>query len=212
MKKILLLLTTIMSSLSCVSPQQTQFPSDLDNRATLKFSVNGIKQDGIAVINRASYYNIEVQLPKDTVELVVSSCHRELFFNVESKSVFRYSYAPLTWLENDGSCIVTLSAHTRDGFRDFGLIDFTSNETLKGELYCNGGKTAGTATFCQAKESTVQMLWLDSIAKVKSSCELPTGSHSEPEARQFFITVQKGYCIYAFYTQKEIHRLTIYGY
>lgn len=197
---------------SCISPTE-KYPSQLKDRATLKFSHEGKEYTGIGVISRKSWYKIKFKLPENTKELVIKTCHREEFINTARLGFVTYSYVPVYFLENWDSCLMVASAHTSDGKRQFALIDFTSNETLDTTLYCNGKKMSGKATFCQAREGTQQMIVFKKPVKVKSiSCELPTGEHGENFTSRHYFTAQKGYCIYAFYDNKDVHRLTVYGY
>ena len=207
-----LILTTMICSTSCASvPFQT--PSKLDKRATLNFSESGIKYEGVGVIKRKSYYTFNVSLPYNTKELVFSNCHREEFYPIKSQSSFQITYRPVTFLENWDSCLSMISAHTASGEREFALIDFSSNETLEAELYCNGGKTAGTNTFCQASEGTSQMIVFNQQVTSKSlTCDTPMTDYGALSGSRFYFEAAKGYCIYAFYTKDKIHRLTVYGY
>lgn len=197
---------------SC-TPTSNQYPSALKERATLKFTYDNKEYEGIAVIPRKSYHKIRFNLPDKTRELVIATCHREEFYKLNSPKFYDYSYIPVAFLENWDSCFLIASAHTENGKKQFALIDFTSNETLEANLYCNGKKFTSNVSFCQAKTGTTQMI----SAKVKvkargSSCDAPLTDYGASEGFSFFVKVQSGYCIYTLNSGNKIHRLTIYGY
>lgn len=197
---------------SCTLPIK-KFPSELKERATLEFNYDDKSYKGIAVIPRRSHYNFTFKVPKNTSELAIKTCHREAFLsNKQQLSSVNYSYIPVAFLENWDACFLVASAHTKDGQRQFALIDFTSNETLQAKVFCNGNTQESTVTFCQASVGTQQMIVFKKPVKVKSKCKVPTGEHGEERTSRFYFNAEKGYCVYAFYANKDIHRLTVYGY
>ncbi len=197
---------------SCVNMPE-QYPSTLKERATLAFEYESKRLVGVGVLKRKSSHNIRFVLPEKTKEFVISTCHREEYFKLNSTRFFDYTYVPVAFLENWDSCFLVASAHTSDGKKEFALIDFSSNETLQASLYCSGKKTTGTTTFCQGRAGTTQMLSSQVRVSAKSaSCDVPKTQHGANQGYRFFIDVKKGYCIYAFNQGFKVHRLTIYGY
>ena len=219
-----LILALLMIS-SCTRGTPKMYPSLLEERATLEFEANKKTHYGTAVIPRASRQVIRFKVPPKTKELAVSTCHRKHFstdkktqhlFKPRDKYYIEYEYIPVAFLENWHACFMVASAHTSDGKREFALIDFRNNETLEGDLYCNAKKTTGKSSLCQAPEGSTQMIWfknrVTALAGETCKASQPLTERGEHEGWSFYITVQKGYCVYMFFDDKKEHRLTMYGY
>lgn len=181
-------------------------------RAALAFSVEGVAYFGSAVVQRKSSQKIAVSVPKDAAKLLFRTCHREDVID-RPPSNWTTTFVPVMFLENWGSCIITVSVITQKGNLQHGFIDFTSNETLPATSYCNGQKvvSSGGVTFCQARAGLVQKIDFDN-GNVAGA-----GTEGCPELKKdgwsFTYQTSKGLCIYAFKSADgKTHRLTSRGY
>lgn len=199
---------------SCAT-SQVGTPSASVSRASLPFSANGIRYEGIALLQRATSTHIDFHLPPKTLELAITSCHREVFAQAPA-SPYRFTYQPIVFLENWDTCIVRATAFLHDGSTQQAIIDWTSNEFLPGTVYCNGTKQDGVkgATFCQSRAGLVQMVQFAGPVEARGPerCNQPRPEKTSPDYR-WFIDLSPGLCIYAFSDSKrQFHRLTTYGY
>lgn len=180
--------------------------------ANLKFSVEAVNYQGTALVQRKTSQKITVSVPDKSVKLLFTTCHREEIYD-NPASNWSTLFQPAMWLENWGSCLVTISVITQKGNLLQGIIDFTSNETLPATSYCNGKieKMPNGASFCQSREGLYQRISFDSTDVV---AEPATGCPDiKKDGSSFQYQMSSGLCIYAFRDSKGgTHRLTTRGY
>ena len=124
MKKYLLLLALTGCVGSVGETKSTE--SQKLARANLKFSVEGINYQGSALVQRKTSQKISVSVPEKAAKLVFTTCHREEIWDNPAPN-WNILFQPTMWIENWGSCLITISIITQKGNLQQAIIDFTSN-------------------------------------------------------------------------------------
>ena len=202
---------------SCaVSQQQTPFfPSQSTDRADLVFETEGVTYDGVALVERRTSRKFRVTPPKDTAEMIVTTCHRETFH--VAKTPWEFTYQPAMWLENWDSCLLSFTAVGKAGVNHTALVDFTSNETLPAKVNCNGERLdyPRGASLCQSRAGLVQLISFDVPVQVKwpARCAAPYTERGVTKDWRWYVELSKGLCVYSFKSDDDkYHRFTTRGY
>lgn len=199
---------------SCVAnPATLPTTKSLTDMADMSFSVDGMKYSGTAVLQRRSNYVFKFDLPKDTERVWISTCHRRLPFYGPFQSQFEYKYIPQMYLENWTLCFLKAEAITKSGQISFAVADFTSNESMKANVYCNGNAPQDFvgASFCQAAAGYRQMLRFD------EKVDIETDENCSPivcDGQYCYYKMSPGYCAYSIFglTSKTRHRHSTRGF
>lgn len=187
-------------------------PSQNVVRASLAGAVEGVAFRGAVVVQRKTSQKIEIAVPEKAVKLILTTCHREEVLDSPPRA-WSYNYVPTMFLENWGSCPITISVVTQQGTLQHAIIDFTSNETLGATVYCNGIRTVDLkgATFCQSRVGLLQKIdFADGKVSALASSGCPEPVH---DGYSFQIPMGLGLCVYAFRDLAGgTHRYTTRGY
>lgn len=198
----------------CVANPATQ-PStkSLTDMADMGFTADGVKYTGTAVLQRRTNYVFKFDLPKDTERVWISTCHRRIPFYGPFQPQFEYRYIPQMYLENWTLCFLKAEAITKTGQISFAVVDFTSNETMKVNVYCNGNTPQDFvgASFCQAAAGYRQMLRFD------EKVDIETDENCNPitcDGSYCYYKMSPGYCAYSIFglTTKTRHRHSTRGF
>jgi hypothetical protein len=180
-------------------------------RATLQIEIDGVTVPGAGVAQRRSSAKIKIPLPDKTKLLTFRSCHRYVPLP-NPQSPFVYVYSPAFLLENDGSCVVFVTAITEQGKRFLGIVDWSADERGGASVDCNGEnrQTVG-ASFCQSRAGLIQSVWPQGQSEVAPS---GTGcGEMRKDGERYFYAISKGLCVYSFrLSSGEYHRHTTWGY
>ncbi len=180
-------------------------------RATLPVEIDGVTVPGAGVAQRRAAAKIKVVLPERTKLLTLRSCHRYVPLpNPQSPLV--YAYSPAFLLENEGSCVVFVSAITEQGKRYLGIVDWTADERGGASVDCNGERrqTIGVS-FCQSRAGLLQSVWPAEKSELAASA--PGCNPMRQDGERYFYAISKGLCVYSFrLSSGEYHRHTTWGY
>ena len=206
----------VLALSGCVSNQSYpgSIPFEATNRASMAFLVDNKPYQGAAVLQRKSSQDITFILPRNTIKFMITTCSREEFYPYPDWSKpFKYTYIPVMYVENLGSCLMRTTAITDKGETVNALIDFTAGEELEAELSCNGKteKTVG-AGICQSRKELLQNIEFnqETVAVSAEGCPEPTQGFI---SKSYDIKLKNGFCEYQFMNKdKKIYRLTTYGY
>lgn len=206
-----------------VPPTLLTAPLALQERATLKFSAETgtvvSSHIGIATLKRQTSRRFTFQLPKETQELHLTTCHRELSFWKPSLAL-TWNYIPALALsapepvEYAGNCLLIATAITNRGKVLRGIVSFSGDENGKAKVYCDveNGIDAQGHFMCQGRAALSQALVFDKQmhATWKNNC----GALRTNDNRGFSWELSPGLCTYAFlsFDKTESFRLTTYGY
>lgn len=208
----------ILAGCSSVTPQ----PMDPAKyyRKDIAVTYQGKVYDGVAVLPKASFYELFLKPKADMDLLIVRSCHRDFVAEKASggglfnKKDYKYYYEPVQWIEDQGVCPVKIDA-LESGSNEYSgaFVDFQSAAyALPYRLYCNGihGNVSGVG-ICQARAGTTQVIAFDEpirFAPQPEHCSAPVLRDGHYE-----ITAAVGECLYTFDTKSGVTgRLTMLGY
>ena len=178
----------------------------------MQIEVDGVKVYGTYVAETKKFYAIRGRLYEKARLVKFSTCHREVIID-NPKDKFEYVYWPSAEIEDLGFCPVEIGAFDEKGEHSWAMIDFRREESLSGELGCNGNKSiAKGVSLCQSRKGLIQTIRFDEPVDVEQS-ELCDEAQTEDHLLwTFVISAEK--CLYVFRNTKgdEIHRLLSLGY
>jgi hypothetical protein len=173
---------------------------------------------GTATMKRQASRKFRFELPKNTLEFYVTTCHRELAF-YKPASVVEWTYVPAMTLareelEMSGNCLITATAIKQDGKVVRGIISYSGDEDMQASVYCNNENNTKTNGhyLCQGRESLIQSIYFDE--KVHANWKDKCPDLRSDDNQTFNYNIASGFCTYAFrsFDGKRRYRLTTYGY
>ena len=205
---------------SCTSVPQKLEPG-LFYKRDVGIEINGRAFEGVVVVPRAAQYDM-VLAPRGNIDLLLlRSCHREYSGEKLSpgwfgKNKFRYTYVPVTGLEDRGACPVRVDMYeSTPGRHSWAFLDFEHPDyELAATLTCNGTVTRVNGVgVCQAKEHTIQRIRFEEPVQfappMPEGCAMP--KKAEDGAYEWEASL--GECLYHVRNHTSaLARLTVIGY
>lgn len=216
LERILFLTLFVILLVLIASCQSTQgFYGPVNNRSSMRFSVEGVEYVGSATLPRRSVSRIVFYVPSDTEYIRLDSCSRDQILLDIQNGKASYDYKPFLYLENVRSCIMIAHAVTETGRVISAILHWVNGGTKKATVYCNGQKHEPTTWgFCQHRAAKPMWVQFDGpvqwgaapgcapVEKVKMF-----GSH------YYEIRLSEGFCAYEFGNNtREVFKLTTFGY
>jgi hypothetical protein len=210
---------------SCASVDQT-LELGLQYRRDIGLTINGKSYDGVAVLPKASKYEITIAPPKAEISIVIfKTCHRDkpfepgttgVLFWKSGKDKYTYIYEPVPGLEDNRVCPLLIDVYdSKSGKHAWAHIDFEHEAyRVRATLTCDGEqRPINGVGLCQAKKETIQRIQFDEPVRFApqepGNCYPPKRSNGAYEIK----ATGKEKCLYHFDTQDgKLGRLTIVGY
>lgn len=210
----------------CLTGCTGQIPSatpKIIQQLDLSGTLDGVAWDGIAVGSSAQAHDIKIQSKTDVNYMTIQSCHRfEKYEDViktgwfEANRGFEYQYSESPGIEDNGLCILRLSAYSKQigAGESYGLMLFhNSFFNLTGENICNGadGITTGTS-ICQSMSGLVQRL------KFKDQVVVSSNQKNDPiqcvgnfiDANTWEYAMPTGECMVVFMTTAKPRKFYVH--
>jgi hypothetical protein len=191
----------------------TAYLPELNNRPSMAFDVDGIKYVNYAILDKKPMYMFTFTVPKNTLYFTVTTCSREEFFPKPESGIVKWGYVPLTYLEDQKSCIMTATAIGATGSTTTAIIEFRDNLILVASSKCNGRFNLRTGVdLCISRvnlHSRIEFNYEVVLAGEERCPKLmPAIGFNSYEWQ-----MGKGFCIYKFTdNNKDTFRLTTFGY
>jgi hypothetical protein len=205
----------------CVTPTP-DFGVPAESSAELKpqmpFSVDGVKYEGAATVQRATSSSIEITLPAKTILLIASTCARqEEFWQPDNSKTFKYKYIPASFVENVGACPLSFIAVTASGEWHRAIIDFTNapKDPLPTTIMCNGVWSSLNkmgAAICSVREGKPVRVNFETKSVIARDPNSKCADPKQIGTKEWEIPVTKGFCVYVALNATQEFRLTTYGY
>lgn len=206
-------IAAILILTSCQSIPIGSDNNDAIIRSSLSFKVDGSSFTGTATLPRRAGISrvITYLLPEGAHSLYLRNCHREEVTHSPSKE-YKYVYSPVLYLEAYSACPLIATVITQQGNLQHAIIDWTTNEDLGADHYCNGKPkvSAVGSFFCEARVGLVQRVEFSDRAVLAVSQEGCPPLQKDGYAYHY--AVGKGFCAYGFKQKGKIHRLLTRGY
>jgi len=161
----------------CASAPVQQLDPKVYHERSLKFFVNGIEYDGIAVLPERDSHTIKFKAFGDHDLFVLRTCGREVRFEKEG-GTFKYVYTPTDGVERKAQCKISVASIDDRGRHGWASIYLDSKAyTHAGLLKCNGkqSNTSGVSA-CQSKQGLItEISFKSKTIAAKNKCGVPSG-------------------------------------
>lgn len=212
----LLLSVALMGCQAGIDYDSVQPTSRLYQKAMV-FSINGQTIDGFGVTESRIYYDLILNLPKNTSVLLFSTCHGDEVVR-NPPEYFTWKFRPTLFLEKPRRCPLQIKAIEKNGFETYGEVFLPTDETLSATVYCNRDVTKfEKVSVCQASAR-------DSNQKVQQIVFYePVEGYAHPDCPELMkvspyryeYNMAPGTCAYKFVSMvnsKRTHRHLTYGF
>lgn len=166
---------------------------------------------GVAVIKKSERYRVELFAPGEVDMMTLSSCHREIKTPNPEKSggwfqdkKYAFEFSADQLIELDKPCAINLGVYEKErGRHGWAMMAIEHKDAnLSAQTRCNGEiKMNGGTSFCQAKESLVQMISFDRpvMTTFYGNCVLKTPL----DGKVWEYIMPRGKCILHFFDAKD---------
>lgn len=184
----------------------------------IKFSINGTKYTGSAVVELMDKYKITVY-PEGKADFIsLTSCHREIRTQDPDKKMFEKGYTfevSPSELEANLSCPLELAVLEKNKGRNAwgAIVIKTQRASMQAEILCNGEKTISKGvSYCQSRKGLIQEYKFNREVIVVTIPECGIGVE---EGSDFKFLLPRGACTVYFLDKSDkqtIHQANFYGY
>lgn len=203
----------LLSSCGIMQVQKAEELASKTYRKSLKFEVNDVTYEGIAVLPLKSCYDFTL-IPDDKMTFYIfQTPHRDEPMEKPKTGWFsskvKYRYCPQSGIEDQGYSPLEIAAlNEKQKYDSFAFIifkDVRPEISLKANLKCNGKfQSVDGASICQTASGLMQEITFDQVVLTSE----PNGNCAKPESKDginWYVKVSDGECPY-YFTAREKHK------
>jgi hypothetical protein len=177
---------------------------------------------GVAVLPKATKYDLEFKFNSDLTLFTLRTCHREFtqdefrgggWFSRKDNSI-SITYTPQAGIESPGYCPVEIGGFDAKGRHAWAVIDFESEaEKLSALVKCNGNRQVfNGVSICQSLQGLLaSIVFPVKTQAAESDCFKP----ETKDQMTYNFQIPSKRCVYVFREmggEKRFHRFTTIGY
>lgn len=187
-----------------------------DYKADARVTVGGKTFDGMAAALLTGPLDVVFQSVAKTDIVYVHTCARFERYKKTDKSWFGGSSKPFPYRfepspdELEGRCPLYWEVYDLKGLTDWGMVAFRTDQTLPGEMWCNGRKTTYAGfSVCQTKDGLEQTIIFDRDVTYSAD---PGCNMKKVSNRKFKFYPALGFCHASFKSGNEFHDMMALGF